>query len=383
MKSLVFASDSFKGTLSSARIAEILCEEARSLDSNVRCTPLMIADGGEGTVDAVLSSVGGQHIKVTVAGPDGRPVDAHYGLLDKDRAVIEMAQASGLTLVPIGSRNPELASSRGFGELILDALDRGVSEIYLGLGGSATNDGGMGAMAVLGARFLDPNGMSLAGSGADLMRVERIEICDMDPRIAKTKFIVMSDVVNPLVGASGSTRVFGKQKGASLEMLDRLEAGMRSYASVIDRTFGWAVARERGAGAAGGMGAACLAFLSAQMMSGIDCLLDLMGFDEILASCDLCISGEGHADAQSLGGKVLSGIAKRCRKAQVPLVAIVGGMDREAEALLEVGVSKLISCFDGGIPFSYIVAHAEGRYRECAREVLAAYLKGGEINAVG
>ena len=383
MKNLVFASDSFKGTLSSARIAEILCEEAHALDPDVRCTPLMVADGGEGTVDAVLSSVGGQYIKVRVGGPDGRPVDAHYGMLDDGRAVIEMAAASGLTLVPINRRDPETASSRGFGELILDALDRDVEEIYLGLGGSATNDGGMGAMSALGARFLDPNGSTLAGTGADLMRTERIEFEDMDSRIKKTKFIVMSDVVNPLVGASGATRVFGKQKGGTPEALDRLEAGMRSYARVLDHTFGWAVAEERGAGAAGGLGAACMAFLSARMMSGIDCLLDLMGFDAILASCDLCISGEGHADAQSLGGKVLSGIASRCHKAGVPLAAIVGAMDREADALLDVGVSKLVPCFDGGVPFSYIAAHAEERYREQARAVLAAYFKDGEIDDIG
>lgn len=383
MKNLVFASDSFKGTLSSARIAEILCEEARSLDPSVCCMPLMVADGGEGTVDAVLSSVGGQYIKVRVEGPDGRPVDARYGMLDEKRAVIEMAAASGLTLVPINQRNPEIASSRGFGELILDALDRGIEEIYLGLGGSATNDGGMGAMSALGVRFIDPNGLQLAGIGADLMRVERIELHGMDPRIEKTKFIVMSDVVNPLVGASGATRVFGKQKGGTLEALDRLEAGMRSYAGVLDRTFGWAVAEERGAGAAGGLGAACMAFLSARMMSGIDCLLDLAGFDEILASCDLCISGEGHADAQSLGGKVLSGIASRCQRAHVPLVAIVGAMDREADALLDVGVTRLVPCFDGGVPFSYIAAHAEERYREKARAVLSGYFEGGGIDAIG
>lgn len=383
MKSLVFASDSFKGTLSSARIAEILYEEAHSLDSTVMCTPLMVADGGEGTVDAVLSSVGGQYVKVNVTGPDGRPVNARYGMLDGNRAVIEMAAASGLTLVAPSMRDPEAATSRGFGELILDALDRGATEIYLGLGGSATNDGGMGAMIALGARFLDPNGFELEGTGADLMRVERIEHGGLDPRIAKTSFTVMSDVVNPLVGASGATRIFGKQKGASPEALDRLEAGMRSYAGVLDRTFGWEVAGERGAGAAGGLGAACISFLSAHMMSGIDCLLDLMGFDEILASCDLCISGEGHADAQSLGGKVLFGIAKRCQKANVPLVGIVGGMDREANGLLQAGVSRLVPCFDGGVPFSYIVAHAEERYRERAHAVLASYLKAGEIDAIG
>ncbi len=383
MKSLVFASDSFKGTLSSARIAEILCEEARMLDSSVSCTPLMIADGGEGTVDAVLSSVGGDYIKAEVTGPDGRPVDARYGMLDDYRAVIEMAAASGLTLVPPDQRNPEIATSYGFGELILNALDRGATKIYLGLGGSATNDGGMGAMEALGVKFFDPQGLELSGCGESLMRVERIDASGLDPRVRQTRFIVMSDVVNPLIGASGATRVFGKQKGGTPEALDRLEAGMRSYARVLDRTFGREISKERGAGAAGGLGAACLAFLDASMTSGIDSLLDLVNFDALLAKSDLCVSGEGHADAQSLGGKVLYGIAKRCHAAGVPLIAIVGGMDLEANGLLEVGVSRIVPCFDGGTPFSYIAAHAEERYRERARAVLSSYLKDGEGYGIG
>ncbi len=371
MARFLFACDSFKGTLSSARSAELLAEEARAFFPDADVSSLEVADGGEGTVDAIVASLGGDVVEVEVADPLGRPAIATYGLLPDNRAVIEMAAASGLPMLSLAERNPLLTSTYGTGQLVADALGRGVRDISLAIGGSATNDCGMGCMRALGARFLDETGAELAGTGADLARVASIDLSGLDPRVAATTFHVMCDVDNPLVGPRGATYTFGPQKGATPQMADELEAGMRNMAQVIEKTFGVAVADAPGMGAAGGLGAAARVFLGAQVVGGVDWVLDLVGFDQALVGCDVCVTGEGHADSQSAHGKVVSGVAARCRRAGVPCVAIVGGMDAGATELLGCGVDALVPTVIDAASIEEVLACAERNFRLAAQRTFS------------
>ena len=379
MGNFLFACDSFKGTLSSARSSELLAEEARAFFPQATFCSLEVADGGEGTVDAIVASLGGQRVSVDASDPLGRPVGATYGMLPGGRAVIEMAAASGLPLLAPAERDPRKTSTYGTGELLLDALDRGARDISLAIGGSATNDCGMGAMRALGVRFLDASGNELAGTGADLALVERIDLSGMDPRVRETSFHVMCDVDNPLVGPRGATYTFGPQKGADDAMADELEAGMVSFARVLERTFGTSVADEPGMGAAGGLGAASRLFLAAEVVGGVDWVLDLVGFDEALSGCSLCVTGEGHADGQSAHGKVVSGVAARCRRAGVPCVAIVGGMSAEACELLDCGVDALVPTVIDAASIEDVLANAERNFRLAAQRVFALVSVGSRM----
>lgn len=371
MASFLFACDSFKGTLSSARSAQLLAEEASAFFPGATFSSLEVADGGEGTVDAIVASLGGHYVEVEVLDPLGRPTVATYGLLPDNRAVIEMAAASGLPMLSLAERNPSLTSTYGTGQLVADALERGVRDISLAIGGSATNDCGMGCMRALGARFLDGAGHELEGKGADLVRVASIDVGGVDLRVAATAFHVMCDVDNPLVGSRGATYTFGPQKGATPQMADELEAGMRNMAQVIEKTFGVAVANEPGMGAAGGLGAAARVFLDAQVVGGVDWVLDLVGFDQALVGCDVCVTGEGHADSQSAHGKVISGVAARCRRAGVPCVAIVGGMSADAVELLDCGVNALVPTVIDAASIEEVLASAEQNFRLAAQRAFS------------
>lgn len=371
MPRFLFASDSFKGTISSKRCAELLGQAVLEVFPDACVRGIGVADGGEGTVEAVVDAVGGTLRTAEVTGPLGSPVQATYGLLPTGEAVIEMAAASGLPLVPAEQRDPRLTSTFGTGELILDALGQGVRTVSLAIGGSATNDGGMGCMRALGARFLDAGGNELAGTGADLGRVACIDLAGMDGRVAQTAFRVMCDVDNPLVGPRGATYVFGPQKGATPPIADQLEQGMASYARVLAQTFDGLDVMAPGMGAAGGLGAAARAFLGAQMVPGIECVLDLVGFDELLTQADLCVTGEGRADSQSAHGKVVSGIAARCRRAGVPCVAVVGAMEPDARELLGVGVDAIVPTVIGVCTLDEVLARAEQNYLMAAERTFA------------
>ena len=371
MSSFLFACDSFKGTLSSARSSELLAEEARAFFPEADFRSLEVADGGEGTVDAIVASLGGRRVSLLAADPLGRPVEATYGMLPWERAVIEMAAASGLPILSPGERDPCKTSTFGTGQMILDALDRGARDISLAIGGSATNDCGMGAMRALGVRFLDASGAELMGTGADLGLIAKVDLSGMDPRVAQTSFHVMCDVDNPLVGPRGATRTFGPQKGADAAMVEELEAGMASLAAVLEDVFGTSVADEPGMGAAGGLGAAARLFLDAEVVGGVDWVLDLVGFDEVLSGCSLCVTGEGHADGQSAHGKVVSGVAARCRRAGVPCVAIVGGMNADACELLDCGVDALVPTVIDAASIEEVLANAERNFRLAAQRVFS------------
>lgn len=328
---ILFVSDSFKGSMSSKRIAELLDDAVREVFPEAETEKVLVADGGEGTMDTVLEELHGTYRKIKVKGPLGEERRAGYGILPGGKAMIEMAAASGLPLVPEDQRNPRKTTSYGTGMLIADALDQGIRDIMIGIGGSATNDGGMGAMSALGIRFLDGEGRTLRGCGDDLGRTADIDMSGAHPAIKEISFTVMSDVENPLLGKQGAAYTFGEQKGATGQDLESLEKGMEHYAEIVVKKTGKNRIQEKGAGAAGGLGFALLSFLDAELKSGIDTVLDITGFDEKLKDTDLVITGEGRMDWQSAFGKVPSGVGKRCRKAGVPAVrlfrAIACGME--------------------------------------------------------
>ena len=358
----LFASDSFKGTITSAQAGKFLAAAAHEAFPQAHVHILEVADGGEGTVCAVVAATGGSLREVRVTGPLGAPTIATYGLIGNGHAIIEMASASGLPLIPVSQRNPLATNTYGTGELIADALNQGARDISLAIGGSATNDGGMGCMRALGVRFEDDSGTELAGTGADLIRVAHIDLTRADARLAQTRFHVMCDVDSPLLGPRGATYVFGPQKGASAAVVDELEAGMAHYAKKLCDTFEGFDPQAPGMGAAGGLGAAARAFLGAETAPGIERVLDLVGFDDLLEDCDLCVTGEGHADAQSAHGKVVSGIARRCKAHGVPCIALVGGMDAAAHELLRCGVSALVPTVMDVASLETTLAHAEENY---------------------
>lgn len=362
---VVIASDSFKGSLSSIRVAELVAVEARRRwsDCDVVCVPM--ADGGEGTVSAVVAASGGELRVAYVRGPLGSAVDAEWGLLPDGEAIIEMAAASGLPLLAAEERNPLRTSTFGTGELVCAALDAGARGITLAIGGSATNDGGMGCLRALGVRVLDADGCGLEGVGADLERVASLDFAQLDARLATIPLTVMCDVDNPLTGAYGATYTFGPQKGATPEMLERLEVGMRNYALVLASAVDGLDVAAPGMGAAGGLGAA-MAALGAELVPGIERVLDLVGFDRLLEGVDFCVTGEGHADAQSVHGKVVSGVAKRCQRAGVPCIAFVGGMDDGARELFKCGVTSLVPITPAGTSLEDAFAHAEGNLSRAA-----------------
>lgn len=365
----LFASDSFKGTLSSEEINRLLSEAAGEVFPGCECRGLLLADGGEGTLEAVLDAAGGTRFSRKVKGPLFEPVQASYGILKNGEAVIEMAAASGLPLVPPEKRDPLLTTTYGTGEMILDALERGCRRISVAIGGSATNDGGMGAMAALGIRFLDRDGKELPGRGQDLERTADIDLSGLHPAVKETEFTVMCDVKNPLLGPEGATYTFGGQKGADKAMQDRLEAGMEKFCRVMKEKTGKDVSETPGAGAAGGLGGALMAFLPARMRSGVDTVLDLIGFDGLLKDASLVVTGEGNMDWQSAFGKVPYGVGMRCKKAGIPAVAIVGGMGEGAESLYRYGIESVISTVCRPMSLEEALADAEGLYRSAARRL--------------
>ena len=360
---MLFASDSFKGSLTSGQTIELLTRAAREVfGEDTVCGGVPVADGGEGTVEAVVAAENGSIVEAVVHGPLTEPVKAGYGDLGGGRAVLEMAAASGLPLVPEEKRNPLYTTSCGTGELLLHALDQGFKEIFIAIGGSATNDGGMGCARALGVKFLDAGGAELEGRGIDLERVASIDMSGLDSRIKDTKITVMCDVTNPLCGKDGATYTFGAQKGATPEIQARLEAGMINYRDVIKRQFGIDPDATPGAGAAGGLGTALMVFLGGKMKSGIDTVLDLIDFDARLKGADLVVTGEGRTDWQSCFGKVMQGVGERAAAASVPAVGLCGSLGTGAEQIFDHGISSLMTTVNAPMPLSEALGRAEELY---------------------
>ena len=376
---LLFASDSFQGSLTSEKTVELLGRAAREVFGECECSGVPVADGGEGTVEAVIAAEQGGRVSVKVHGPLMEEAESFYGAFDGDKAVIEMAAASGLPMVPEELRNPLNTTTYGTGELILDALKRGYRDISIAIGGSATNDGGMGCARALGVKFLDAEGRELEGFGRDLARVSSIDVSGLDERIKQSKITVMCDVTNPLCGKDGATWTFGKQKGATHEIQEELEAGMCSYRDVIRECFGIDCDELPGAGAAGGLGAALKVFLGGEMKSGIETVLELIRFDERLEGVALVVTGEGRTDWQSCFGKVMQGVGMHARAKGIPVLGLSGSLGKNAMDICGCGVSSLMTAVNAPMPLSEAIERAEELYYEAALRMFRFVKAGMEI----
>lgn len=340
---VVIAPDSFKGSMSSVEVASAIEVGVKKTFPDACIVKIPVADGGEGTVEALVSSVGGTLRQVEVTAPMGNRISAVYGILDNGIAVIEAAAASGLPLVKEDEKNPMYATSYGTGELIKAALDEGCRKIVLGIGGTATNDGGIGAAQALGVSFKDKDGKELGFGGGELDKLEYIDTSRIDSRLANTEITIASDVTNTLCGEKGASAVFGPQKGATPEMVKVLDANLAHYASVILRQFGKNVLEIPGTGAAGGLGIPFLLFSNATFKSGIEIVLDIADFDRIIEDADLVITGEGRIDFQSVFGKVPTGVAKYAFRHKVPVLAIVGSIGDGASEVYLHGIDSIMS----------------------------------------
>lgn len=338
MAKYVLIPDSFKGTLSSEDICRIASEEILRLEPEAEICAIPVADGGEGTVDAFLAAVGGTRAEVPCTGPCGQEVMGFYGLLPDGTAVVEMAAAAGLPLAG-ACRDPEKTTTYGVGQLMAHALSRGAKRLVLGLGGSATNDGGCGAAAALGAEFLDAEGRAFVPTGGTLTQIAHIRMKGLRETMAGAEVTVMCDIDNPLCGPAGAAAVFGPQKGADAAMVARMDAGLRHLAETLEKDMGMEVLTLAGGGSAGGFGAGAAAFFGGQLRMGIDVVLDLTDFDRKCRGASLVITGEGHLDSQSLRGKTVVGVARRARALGVPAAALVGGCETALDAVYAEGVS--------------------------------------------
>lgn len=329
---ILLAPDSFKGSLTAVEAAKAMAEGARSVLPNAMIVELPIADGGEGTVDALVRVTGGRTLKTTVTGPLGFPTVATWGILgDGTTAVLEMASASGLTLLAREQYRPRKTTTFGTGELIRAALDERVKKIVIGIGGSATNDGGAGAAEALGVRFLDGRGKRIGQGGEALAHLERIDLSGLDPRLKEIQMVVASDVENILCGPDGASAVYGPQKGATRDDVEILDKALHHYAGVIHRSMGIDVLMLRGGGAAGGLGVGLTVFCKAELHRGIDLVLDAIGFDGHLRNADVVLTGEGRIDSQLRFGKALAGILERATRNSVPVLGIAGFLEGSPE----------------------------------------------------
>ncbi len=367
MNKIVIIPDSFKGTMSSHEVGNIIREEALKCWPEITVVNAEVADGGEGSVDAFFSVLPGEKLKVWVSGPYGEKIESFYGLIE-DTAVIEMAAAAGLPLVG-EKKSAGKTTTFGVGELILDALNHNVKKIILGLGGSATNDGGTGVAAALGIQFLDSENNSFVPVGDTLCNISKIDISGKDPRLENVEVVLMCDVENPLCGEKGASAVFGPQKGASREDIQRLDQGLHHMAEQIKKDIGIEILHLEGGGAAGGMGAGLAAFLGASLQRGIEVVLDTIHFDEMLKDCSMVITGEGKIDGQSARGKVISGVARRASSKNIPVIAIAGDIADDAETIYETGVRAIFSINRMAIPYTEARPRAKSDLRKTIRNI--------------
>lgn len=349
MKRIVIASDSFKGSLTSVEVAQSATKGILEVYPDCEVTQVNVADGGEGTVDAVVDTLQGEKITISVSNPIGKPVDATYGIAG-DTAIIEMAAASGLPLLAAEERNPWVTSTYGTGEMILDAIARGCSKFLVGIGGSATNDAGTGMLQALGFRFFDNNGILIENCcGGILGEIASIDDTQVPEAIKNAQFTVACDVDTPFCGPIGAAYVFAPQKGASPEMVQQLDEGMASFAKVIEAKYGIDIVPMAGAGAAGGMGGGFRAFLNATLKKGIDMVLDAIGFDSIISGADLVVTGEGKVDFQTAKGKTAAGVLARAKAQGIPVVAI-GGCVEMCDSLREMGFAGIYPILEEKVP---------------------------------
>ena len=379
---IVLAPQALKGSLDAAEVGAAMAEGVRIALPDAEIVMIPVADGGEGTVRALVAATGGQLLHTRVTGPLGEPVEAEWGLLGADTsapnektAVIEMAAAAGLPLVPPERRDPRVTTTYGVGELIRAALDAGCGRILIGIGGSATNDGGAGMAQALGARLLDAEGNDLPPGGAALANLARIDTSGMDARLTQAEVRVACDVTNPLTGPEGASAVYGPQKGATLEIVGKLDAALGHYAAILKRDFGADVTDVPGAGAAGGLGAGLLAFAHAELVPGARLVFEALRFDERIRGADLIFTAEGRLDAQTAYGKAVGAVAAAGQRQSVPVVALAGAVAMDDAALRALGLAAL-PLADGPLTLEESMARAADLTRDATLRALRLILLG-------
>jgi glycerate 2-kinase len=371
MKTFVLAPDSFKESMTAVQACEAMQRGILKHDPNALCIKVPMADGGEGTVDALIAALNGQKIECEVTGPLANlKVKTYFGLIDHGKtAVIEMAKANGIELLQPSKRNPLLTSTLGTGEMIAQALDLGISKLILGLGGSVTNDAGAGMAQALGAKFLDQSGAEVAGCGGNLHRIVRVDLTQLDPRLAQTEIIIASDVNNPLCGEHGASWVFGPQKGADRAMVQRLDQNLKHFADVVEHHLGRTYRDRAGAGAAGGLGFGLMAFAEAQLQSGAMLVIEQTHLAEKIAQADYVFTGEGSIDFQTKFGKTPWAVAQLAKQLNKPVIAFAGKIGDDIESLFEEGFSQIVGINPEGCDLDTALKNAQTHLTEKAHEV--------------
>lgn len=370
---IIIAPDSFKESLSALDAADAIERGFKSVFPNADYRKMPMADGGEGTVQSLVDATNGWINEQVVTGPLGEPVKAFFGMMgDGKTAVIEMAAASGLHLVPVERRNPLVTTTRGTGELMAAALDAGAERLIIGIGGSATNDGGAGMIQALGGRLLDESGREIGFGGGALSQLASLDISELDSRLENVKLEVACDVDNPLIGPKGAAAVFGPQKGATDDMVEVLDQNLTHFADVAEKALGTACREIKGAGAAGGLGWGLLAFLHADLKRGIDIVLAAVDFEDEVQDADLVITGEGRIDSQTIYGKTPIGVAKAAKSYDVPVIGIAGSVSRDSDAVYQHGIDALFSIVPGAVPLEDAFEHAAEYMERTARDIAAS-----------
>lgn len=374
---IVLAPDSFKGSLSALEVCQAMETGIRRVKGEAEIISVPMADGGEGTVRSLVDATGGRIITRMVTGPLGDQVEAFFGITgDGETAVIEMAAASGLPLVPQNKRDPRITTTFGTGELIIAALDEGCKKIIIGIGGSATNDGGAGMAQALGYRFLDEQGRDLPFGGAALKHLARIDSSGKDPRLSDLTVIAACDVTNPLTGPDGASAIYGPQKGATPEMVRELDEALSIFAQVVKEELGMEVADLPGSGAAGGLGAGLVTFLQAQLEPGVKIISEAVALRDKMAGADLVLTGEGRIDGQTIKGKTPIGVARVAKTREIPVLAVAGSIGSGAELLYEQGIDGMIAIVDRPMTLEEAIASADELVSLATERIIRAFLSG-------
>jgi glycerate kinase len=377
---IVVAPDSFKGSLTAIEVSVAIEQGIREVFPEAEVIKIPIADGGEGTVQCLVNATGGKILEEKVIGPLGNEVLAFYGILgDRKTAIVEMAAASGLILIPESKRNPLVTTTYGTGQLIKAVLDQGCRKMIIGIGGSATNDGGAGMVQALGVKLLDQEGKEVGFGGGELKKIVKIDISCMDNRLSDTKVLVASDVNNPLCGPQGASKIYGPQKGATPEVIEELDKSLSYFAELIKRDLNKEVKDIPGAGAAGGLGAGLMAFLNAELRPGIEIIIEIVKIEQIIRESDLLITGEGRIDAQSVFGKVPFGLGKMAKKYNVPVIAIVGEIGEGFSQIYEYGINSIMSIISKAISIDEAMQMSKSLLKDATERMMRIIKIGMDI----
>lgn len=369
MKILV-APDSFKGSLSAMEICNITETVAKEVFQNCEVVKLPVADGGEGTVESILETLSGKEMIIEVSNPLGKRIKSNYGIFNNDKAIIEMASASGLPLIKTNERDVLNSNTYGTGELILDAIKNGAKKIYLGIGGSATNDLGIGCLASFGVKFLDADKKEVNPVPANFKKIVEIDSSSISKDVLDAEFIIMCDVTNPLLGKDGATYIYGKQKGIDEKDMPEFEEGMAHLCKVIEEKTKVTISTREGCGASGGLGAGLLAFTNASMQSGVDTILEILEFNDKLKGANLVITGEGRMDNQSAFGKVAFGVGSLCKASNIPCIAVVGGLGDGYEDMYQHGITSIMTTTDKIMSIDDAIKNADDLLKKAIYRIL-------------